>query len=386
MALRVLLLVSTLEGDGGERSVGPGKVMSTLARQLTALGCETLLVSCFGPTVSDLLNELEDQGVTVDHLEMASMWDPQGAKRLVEIGRRWRPDVVHTRTIRADLMGRLMRRTGSVVVNNVVNLYPDDTLNWHGPVKGRIVLSLARRTSGWAEIFVANAEGIVPSIEKTFDVERERIRVVHDGIDLDLWTQHTPTDLSHLDITPQHRVVLTTARLHQQKGLTHLIEAASRVRHELPDVRFVVAGEGPLKGDLERQIAESDLGGTFFLLGWRTDIGQLLARADLYVLPSLYEGLPNAVIEAMASGTPVIATDVAGTPEIVAPGLDGWLVRPGRPDELATALTEAFRSDLGSMGRTASRRAGELFSSERMAAEFARCYEELLRRNRHVAA
>ena len=378
MERRVLLLVSTLEGDRGERSVGPGRVMAELAGKLPELGYETMLVSSFGPTTSPGIRELEKRGLQIGHLRMSSMWDPRGATRLLRILREWQPHVVHTRTIRADLLGRMATRRGAVVVNNVVNLYPDDTLNWHGPVKGKLVLSLARRTSGLVSRFVANAEGIVRSIENTFDVEPGRISVIHDGIDLEKWIDRPPSDLSGMGIGPQHKVILSTARLHHQKGITHLIASARSIAQRFPDARFVVAGEGPLKDELQEEIHRADLDEIFFLAGWRDDVPNLLSRADIYVLPSLYEGLPNAVIEAMASGTPVIATAVAGTPEIIEKGRSGWLVPPGDPSALAAALTEALGSDLNSVGEQAMQRA-RAFSSHRMAAGFADTYSDLLR-------
>jgi glycosyltransferase involved in cell wall biosynthesis len=374
MTRRPLLLVSTLDGSG------PGSVMATLAAGLVPLGVEPLLVSTHGPTDSPLIRDARRAGVPVANLRMRSMWDPRGVRRFAALLRRSRANIVHTRTIRADLLGRVARAYGVDVINNVVNVYPEDCLVRLGPVIGRGVMGLATATAGAVRLFVANSSAVADNARVAFRLSPGRVRVILDGIRLDPWIEATPADLADHSIGERDTVCLTVARLHPQKGLTDLVDAAAEVLRRRDGIRFVVAGEGPSRRALEAGLRARRLDGRFILLGNRDDIPNLLARADLFVLPSRFEGLPTAIIEAMAAGRAVVATTAGGNAEVVAPGKTGWLVPPGRPFALADAITRALDSNLEAMGAEARRRATERLSAATMARSFADLYEDILQR------
>ena len=136
-----------------------------------------------------------------------------------------------------------------------------------------------------------------------------------------------------LDGRPDY-LVLTPARLHPQKGHTYLLQAAAQV----PNATFVLAGDGPLRPALEAEARDLGVAGRCIFLGERTDVAHLLAAADLFVLPSLFEGLPVSVLEAMAAERPVIATAIGGTDEAVAHERTGLLVPAKDPAALAAAI------------------------------------------------
>lgn len=370
--IRVVLLVSALDGSG------PARVMSMLAQELPGTGVAPLLAATHGPTSSPQRDEALAAGIEVVHLGMRSILDPRGPLRLRALVRRWRPDVVHTRTTRADVVGRAAVDTGAAVVNNVVNLYPDDCLAQHGPVLGRAVMAVARATARATRLFVANAEAVARNTGAAFRVPEERMRVVYDGIRVDEWAGATAADLTAWGIGADEVVCLTVARLHEQKGLEDLVDAAARVVRTRPDVRFVVAGDGPGRRGLEARIDGSALRERVVLLGHRRDIPNLLARARLFVLPSRFEGLPAALIEAMAAGRATVATAVAGVPELVQDGVTGWLVPAATPVALASAVERALGRDLAPMEAAGARRARERFAAPTMAHAFAAVYEEAL--------
>jgi glycosyltransferase involved in cell wall biosynthesis len=172
-------------------------------------------------------------------------------------------------------------------------------------------------------------------------------------------------------------LVVTLARLDPQKGLEHLIDAAALV----PGATFVVAGEGSQRGALERRIAERGVGDRLRLLGSRRDVADLLAAADVFVLPSLFEGLPLSVLEAMAAGTPVVATAIGGTDEAVVHGETGLLVPPADPPALAAAVQRLLSdADLARRLTSAAReRVERSFSPAAMARRVEQVYERVLR-------
>ena len=137
-------------------------------------------------------------------------------------------------------------------------------------------------------------------------------------------------------------LVGSVGRLTTQKGFTYLLEAVPQVLNSFPDVHFVIIGEGELRAELEEQSRHLGIEDRVMFLGSRTDVPSLLRQMDLFVLPSLWEGLPTVIMEAMACGVPVIATDIPGTNEIVQDGITGWLVPEKNPDRIAEAIIFAL--------------------------------------------
>jgi glycosyltransferase involved in cell wall biosynthesis len=174
-------------------------------------------------------------------------------------------------------------------------------------------------------------------------------------------------------------VVLTPARFHEQKGHAYLLEAAAQV----PDATFVFAGEGELRPAMERRARELGVMDRCMFLGHRADVPALLAAADLFVLPSLFEGLPVSVLEAMAAERPIIATAVGGTDEAVVDGATGLLVPPRDAVALAAAISRlraepALARRLARAGRA---RVEADFSSEATARGVMQVYEGLMATN-----
>lgn len=366
---RVTLIVSVLDGSG------PGRVMGILAQGLLERGVDVSLIATHGPEESNWISELKFAGVPVFNLGMRSLFDPAGGARLLRHLRSWNPEVVHTRTIRADLLGRLASRYDVPVVNNIVNIYPDDSLTRQGPVLGRAVMQVAKLSRGAVRLFVANARAVASNVHYAFGIPLNRVQVVYDGLPMAQWCSREPAALDSYGIGRDDLVCLTVARLHPQKGLDDLVTAARRVADRRSDVKFVIAGSGPSRGNLESRIRSEGLQWNVVLLGERADVPQLLARADLFVLPSRFEGLPSVIIEAMASGRAVVATAVAGVPELVEEGVTGWLVPVAQPSLLAAKVLTALDGDLGLVGRAGRRRAETLFSDSAMTDAFTKVYE-----------
>ncbi|HWI14153.1 MAG TPA: glycosyltransferase family 4 protein, partial [Burkholderiales bacterium] len=175
-------------------------------------------------------------------------------------------------------------------------------------------------------------------------------------------------------------VVGTVCLLEERKGLLALVEAMPRVIQTVGDVRFVIVGEGPLKGRMQQRIAELGIADRVDFLGWRFDVPDLMSQFDVFALASLRESFGLVYLEAMACRCPVVAARVDGVPEVVSDGETGILVPPASPAELARALCrvlsdEATRKRMGAAGR---RRVVDLFDVRRMAAAYEALYARLL--------
>jgi glycosyltransferase involved in cell wall biosynthesis len=186
-----------------------------------------------------------------------------------------------------------------------------------------------------------------------------------------------------LGLPRRAKIVLTVARMSEQKGHRFLLEAIPYVVSHLPDAHFLWVGDGPLESALRARIEELPIDEQRLILaGWREDVPRLLASSDLFVLPSLFEGLPIVVLEAMAAGLPIVATEVCGTREAIEDEVTGRLVEAGNVAALSTAVIEAL-SHPAMVKRWrihGKRRFAQLFSAERMGRETMALYAAALGR------
>ncbi|WP_438270003.1 glycosyltransferase [Paludisphaera mucosa] len=182
-----------------------------------------------------------------------------------------------------------------------------------------------------------------------------KIRVVHCGLDpMFLKAEHVAV--------PEARRLVCVGRMAEQKGLPILVEAAGRLRAEGVDFELTLVGGGPLLGEIEALVDRLGLRDRVRLAGWKSnaEVRDLIQQSRALVLPSFAEGLPVVLMEALALGRPVVSTWVAGIPELVQPGVNGWLVPPSSAEALAAALrevVEAPAAQLDAMGRRGTERA-----------------------------
>ena len=205
--------------------------------------------------------------------------------------------------------------------------------------------------------------------------------VVHNGVDLNRYTVVPAGDPLRL------RRIVTVARLNPVKDQATLLRAMRRVIDTNPECHLTIAGDGPSRCDLEALCGALGLTRHVTFLGMRDDVPAVLAGAGQFVLPSISEGVSLTLLEAMASGLPVVATRVGGTPEIVEHGITGYLVAPSAPEDLAAALLAIARNAEASaaMGRAGRARVERLFSLDATVAQYEQCTPSLLGRRASVA-
>ncbi|MGE5140307.1 MAG: glycosyltransferase [Rudaea sp.] len=299
----------------------------------------------------------------------------QGATQLGGFIRRLRamkPEVFHAHltmplACKYGLAGAALAGVPAVVASE--HLFVDMPLRYSILVERIVSLGVDR--------YVAVSDEVARRLRERLSFPASKMKVVHNGIPLEPFEEPATAPLrSLLDPGGRRPIVLTLARLTRQKGLDYLLEAAARV----PEALFAVAGEGPERARLEKHAEELRIADRVTFLGNRPDVAQLLLDCEVFVLPSLFEGLPLSVLEAMAAGKPVIATDVGGTREVVAPFQTGLLVPPGDVDALSSALCTllADKSLARRLGEAGRARARSDFSAERMSREMTGIYDEIL--------
>ncbi len=210
-------------------------------------------------------------------------------------------------------------------------------------------------------------------------VRPERIVVIPNAVELPLVEPGTRERLrAELSVSPDAGLVLAVGRLNAEKGQSLLLEAAPEVLARCPRTVFALAGDGPLRAGLEEQAARLGIAGQVRFLGVRVDVPALLSAADLFVLPSRSEGMPNALLEAMAAGLPVASFNVGGVGEVLAHGETGLLVPPADVGGLAAAMLalledEAQRRRLGASAAACMR---AQYALDRMCAQYVRLFEQ----------
>jgi glycosyltransferase involved in cell wall biosynthesis len=256
-------------------------------------------------------------------------WDISGIRRYL---REVRPQIVHTFLLTASLYGRLAAILEGVpiVIGTEVNIY--ERKRRHHAWAERLLMKRTNRV-------VVSAESVRDFYIRQVHADPAKVDVIYNAVD---FAQAQPTR-SRIDVrrdcgVPADGVVGgIIARLTEQKGHRFLFDAMASTP-ELADMHMLVIGGGDLQAALVRQVEDRGLSNRVHFLGPRRDLGDLLAAIDLFVMPSLWEGLPLSLVLAMGAGLPVVATRVAGIPEVVDDGRTGLLVAPADVAALGSAL------------------------------------------------
>lgn len=372
--VRVLYAIDSLAQGGAERS------LVELAPHLVRLGVD-LDVAVLHARQHVLAEELEAGGARLH--DVAGRGRLDAIRRLRSLIRARRPDLVHTTLYDANQAGRVAAALcRTPVVSSLVNTpYGPDHLAEPGLSRARVRLAQAldATTVRLARRLHANAAHVADTMAARLRVPRERFDVIPRGRDAEALGRRTPERTrrvrQQLAVADDEQVVLALARHEQQKGLDVAVAALAEVRRRHPRARLLVAGrEGAASERLRAQIDAAGLDGAVELLGFREDVADLLAAADVFVLPSRREGFPGVVVEAMALEVPIVATDLPGVREALGEG-SGTLV----PVDDAGALARAVSAVLDGGGDRDVAQARERFLRRftigSVAAEMAAFYE-----------
>jgi glycosyltransferase involved in cell wall biosynthesis len=373
---------------------GAQAVVRTLARYLPEHGWTPVVVALRdGP----LRAELEAMGVTVELVAGRghALTSPVPAvgelarirEDLAAVARRHRALVVQTHLLRSmDFLVLTLKGAGPVravfwTLHNARLELREDQLPDHRGLLGAKRLGYRLLYFGGGRLadgFVAVARDVATEARRLYRPPRGRLHLIPNGIDPDLPAGEAARGSARqaLGLPSDARAVMVVAKLTEQKGHAVLLRAMDPLLRRDPRLHLLVVGEGLLGDALRAQAAALAGGDRVHFLGERSEARDLLAAADLFVLPSLWEGLPMALLEAMAAGLPVVATAVSGTRDVVVDGVTGILVTPGEVEPLTAALHRLVTDDAAAaaMGQEGRRRVIAEFSGSRLAERHAALY------------
>ncbi len=286
-------------------------------------------------------------------------------------------DVVRTHQYHANLYGRIAAWRAKVpcIVPSVHNVYTRDR-KIHRRMLNRILGSISDR--------IVAVSGAVKSDIMTYDgLPADKIQVVYNGVDAARFRNAEGTAIrAEFSIPEQAAVVGSVGRLSYQKGQKFLVDALSLLVKENPELIALIVGDGPERAGLEKRAAEKGIRKNVIFTGTRDDVPNLLAAMDLFVFPSFWEGMPNALVEAMTAGKPIIASGIEPNREVLGPEGAGIIVPTEDSTALAAAMSRllADRQLAAGMGKAAQERALSQFDIRRTVSAYMDLFEGILRR------
>jgi len=326
--------------------------------------------------------EIRRTGTPVTVLGVTPGWRQPWA---IDVMRRYlaetRPDVVHTFLLTASLYGRFAAALARVpiVIGSEVNIYEHK--------QPRHVM-IERLLMGVTDRVVVSAASVRDFYLRQLHADPAKVDVIYNAVDWDQLTTtiDRPSMRAQFGVGADDLVIGVIARLTEQKGHKYLLDALAR--GALSDAHLVIIGGGELEGELKRHADALGLAGRVHFAGARRDLGNVLSAFDVFVLPSLWEGLPLSLVLAMGASLPVVATAVAGVPEVVEHGKTGWLVPPGDVSSLAEALSMlAVNPDLRArLGGAARGAVLTKFGVDAYVEALSTLYDRLLEQNGLTAA
>jgi len=370
---RVLHLLSTLKRGGTELA------LLRLLPRMDPAAWSFRVAWLHGP--GDLAPAFEQAaGAEPLCLNLGFKADLRVLPRLVDLVRREGIDLIQTHMDLADYYGAAAARlTGRHLVSIRQNA---DEFRTRRTWKRPPFLALEHLSYAAADAVVAVSEGLVDFLAKAEGLPRHKTIVVPNGVDETLAARAPEQAAARraLGLEAPGPILGTVGRLAEQKGQLYLLQAFPAVLRERSEARLVLAGEGPERPRLEEEARRLGIDGRTIFLGHRDDIPTVLAALDLFAFPSLWEGMPMALLEAMLLERPVVAARGVGVDEVVTDGVHGLLVEPRDAAGTARALLRLLRDpgEAARLGEAARRRVLDRYSLGRVANEFDRLYRRIL--------
>ena len=292
-------------------------------------------------------------------------------------------DIIHTHltdsSIYGVIAGKILGKPVIVTIhNNIIMPYK----RW-APIRNWLRKKATKAMFSQAAVVIGVGDDIGKSMrEQGLLSERTPIAIILNGVDYDKFAQPRNVEQirESLELPSGSKVISCVSRLEISKGQTYLIQATARLKEKFPLLRVLLVGDGSLLQELQEQAKQAGVLEQVRFLGRRSDVPEILAASDIFVLPSIHEGVPLVVLEAMASQKPVVATNIPGTRELIADGDDGFLVTAKDDVSLAERIDELLSNPdfANSMGKTAQAKVERQFTAKMMVKKVETVYQNVM--------
>jgi len=375
----IFYLVTTFEKDG------PGNVLLNSLKKIDRKQFNPIVACLYKG--GNLEKDIGELGIKTFNLNMSSPlrgWlDLKTIFLLSKLFKADEVDIVHTHLVRATVFGGIASILANIpfvaTVHNMEEYFRDKN------IFSLAVRVIEHNVLKHASKIVCVSNGVREYLLHHYNkIDKEKVLTIHNGVDPSLFANQVNKDILHAEFNIPDKTIIVgcIARLHRQKGIIYLLQAAKEIilTCSNQNIKFVIIGDGEEKEDLYNFVKGNNLQNYIIFTGYRKDVLMLMPEFDIFVLPSLWEGLPMALVEAMATGLPCIATDVSGNSEIVVDRVTGFIVPPRSP----IAISDAIKILIGnrnlrrSMGCNGCTRVINEFSAQKMAKEYEKVYLKIL--------
>ena len=369
--VKILRVIPSLEMGGVERT------LTSILPRLDKKKYKVYLCCLFKR--DKLADTMESLNIPIIKFKMRARLDFDGKYiigilRLAYLMKKMQIDIVHTHLYRANIAGRIAAKLAGVpvIIANEHNI--DSWKKFPQKLNDRVLAGITNKI-----IVVSNA--VKNFYINKIGIPEDKITTIYNGVDIPKFQTHVDINKKKKEfgIKSSEKVITIIGRLHQQKGHCYFLKAAQIIVKKKPNVKFLIVGDGPLGSQLRDMSNDLKISKNVIFAGLRNDIPQILAMSDISVLTSLREGFSITVLESMAAGKPVIATNVGGNSEIIEHGKTGFIIQPKSPEDMALySLNLINNQELAKrMGQEAEKRVLN-FSIDRMVEKTEDLYKGLL--------
>lgn len=364
MAIKILYFITDLGIGGAERILFSMLNKMDKARYLPVVCC------LYG---GELVDKIKELNIRVVDLKARTKLDVSVFFKLYYLLKKEKPDIVHTHLFHANLIGRLVAKLAGTKI--IVS-----TQHYSASYYGRIGILSDRFTAFLTDQIIAVSEAAKRFCVEEEGIPKRKIKVIYNGIDLDVIDgEKSGHELRRRLSLGQGPIIGCLGRFVEVKGYKYLFYAASDIVKHYPAAKFIILGHGPLKHELMELVNKLGLSNQVIFIDSDTEANAFLSILDIYVLPSLSEGLSVALLEAMAMSKPVVVTKVGGNPEVVIDSENGLLVPPRDPSSLSKAIISILKDDnfRFKIASNARRRIEEKFNIDTMVKDTELVYSSL---------
>ncbi len=315
-------------------------------------------------------------------LNMRGYWDFRVWWTFYQFAKQKQIDLIRTYGLKADIIGRIVGKLLGIPANITSVRSTDPWRKWYH-------VFLDYLTSGFTDLYLSNSEAGAAMVHRREGIPHSKILTIYNGVALAVFdpdaseAQGTPYTYKQMfGIAQTDRVIGIVATLNTIKEHKTIVDALPRIQEHIPEIRCMFVGRDDLHGEIQRYVRKKQLEDTIIFTGCRRDIPQILSMFEVFLLPSLWEGLPMSILEAMAMKKPVIATSVGGIPELVDHKRTGLLIPPNDPEALSDAVIFLLSNPAiaVNMGLAGYERVQQEFSIQTVVTKTETVYDQLIER------
>ncbi len=365
-------------------SLGPGgaeQLMPAMMKRFRDVGFNIRVCVLQTRAGNPIAADLKRIGLPVDLIPVPNLRHPLNLFRILRYFGFHRPQLVHTQLEFSDILGTLAARILGIPSVSTIHI-----LDKSAEKKSKVMRLKLRwfMLEKFCSRIIAVSEKTRSHHLKTGGLDPKKVITVYNGIDISRFTETKEFDIKKtkqvLHLPLDNRIIITVAVLREPKGIQYMIQALPKILEQIPDIHYLVVGDGAYGTILKDLSASLSVQDHITFAGHRTDIPNLLACSDIFVLPTLGDALPTVLIEALAAGKPIVASNVGGVPEIIENGVNGVLVPPGDPSRLADACLQLLKNkkQARQMILAGGQTVWQRFNVDAQIEQLSKIYEELV--------